>query len=357
MKLEIEPFIETPETQDQSVPENGDGDQVNGEGNGSKENGASSTESANVWVGQDCEVKEYEARYNLKMERITKAVERKKEADEDEKESRKYAMRSYKYYAPNGELQSEEVEIHSPHIIKALQDTIKDYPGLTLSAEVLMISGNPRCIFHYRKEIAKYRDELNDGIAKLHVTLALDFMQREFRGSIKKYEILVERALSHPSIKPSIEFKDVWMVFKPGDLILAGTHEKLQLLKLDEVAYYGGTCPKWRIWGWYFTHDGQAFGYCQKSFDIASYEGSKPIEKLPILPLVYHPEAEDFRTQLLDRGKKFCSLKGAHHRSYHGIASALGDERDRNQYGAVDSYPLETTMVGAQKNPSCEWCS
>ena len=349
MKLEIEPFVEPPEAQDQDLLQNGDV-QINGKENGSEQNGASDTENADIQVGQNCEVKEYEARYNLKMERTTKAVERKQDANEDEKEDRKFAIKSFKWYAANGELEREQVDIYSPHIIKALQTTIENYPGVTLSAEILIISGSPKCIFHYRKELAQYRDQLKNSVAKLHILLALDLMEREFRGSIKRYEILVDSALSNPRYDPSIEFKDIWMIFKPGDLIIVGNHETLQLLQLDEAVFCCGTNPQWSVWGWYFTHDGQAFGYCQRKFEITPFEGSKPIKKLPVFPLAYHPEAEKLRSQLLDRGKKFCSLKGTHHRSYDGIASALANERDRGQYGLIDKYPIETSMVSTRSD-------
>ncbi|KAI9665062.1 MAG: hypothetical protein M1821_006510 [Bathelium mastoideum] len=354
MKFEIDPFVE-PAQQDQERPENGinDNDGINGTASGSKESEANGTESSDDRVGQNCEVKEYEARYNLKMERITKAVDRKKDADDTESEDRKYAIKSYKYFASNGELEREEVEIYSPHIIKALQTTIKDYPGVSLSAEILIISGNPKCIFHYRKELARYRDELKDAVAKLHLFLALNYMEREFRGSIKKYEVLVEGALSNPSLDPSIGFQDIWMIFKPGELFIAGNEEKLELLRLDETTFICGSNCKWLIWGWCFTHDGNAFGYCQKKFEISPYEGNKPIKNLSVFPLIYHSEAETIRAQLLDRGKKFCSLRGTHYRSYDGIASALGNERDRNQYGLMDKFPIETTTISGRIVVDC----
>ena len=48
---------------------------------------------------------------------------------------------------------------------------------------------------------------------------------------------------------------------------------------------------------------------------------------------------------MIARGQKFVSLRGIHHKSYHGSAQALAPFRDRCTHGELDAFPLWTTAV------------
>ena len=290
--------------------------------------------------GIKCEIQEHEARYNLKGERIEKVVEGEK-VEVDTKEGMEYAMRSYKYYSKEGGLESSMVEILSPHIIKALQTVIKEYPAVSLGGDRIIIQGEVKCIFHYRKELAAYADDLGDQVARSHVLLALRFMERELRQSIKVYKATVESA----TISPSTVFRDMWMIFRPGELVVTGHDEKTQVLQVVETIISPCQPPKWVVVSRMLTYDGKSFGYADQVWEVGCFEGSKPICELPIFPLKYHEDREELVEKLVTRGRKFCGLKGSHHRSYKGIAFALGRERNRNQFGQMDAFPLETVMV------------
>ncbi|RDW91850.1 hypothetical protein BP5796_01244 [Coleophoma crateriformis] len=97
-----------------------------------------------------------------------------------------------------------------------------------------------------------------------------------------------------------------------------------------------------------FTHDESHFGYTKSTVKVQSFEGASEVRKLNIYPLKYHQNEEQLREKHAARGRKFCSLKGVHHQSYKGIATALGRELDRDSYGQVNAYPLETKMVNSR---------
>ena len=323
MKLEIETFNE-------------DGDKIHEKTNDANGEDGSHKEPSGI----KCEVQEHEARYDLKGQRIEKVIEGGN-AEVDTKEGMEYAIRSYKYYNKEGALESSMVEILSPHIIKALQKVVKEYPSVNLGGDVIIIEGQVKCLFHYRKELAAYADDLEDQAARLHVLLALHFMERELRQPIKVYEAMVESA----TISPSTVFQCMWMIFRPGELVVTGTGEKTQVLQLVDTVLSPCQPPKWVVFGRMLTHDGTSFGHADRTWEVNGFEGSKPIRELQIFPLKNHENKEIIVDKLIARGKKFCSLKGSHHKFYKGIAFALGRERNRNQYGQIDAFPLETVMV------------
>lgn len=306
-----------------------------------------------------CEVKEYEERANLKGEVILKEVEAKVAADEKD-ESTVYAMTSYKEYTREGSLSSSRLEISSPYIQDALRAVVKKYPGVSFGGDMVILSGKLRCVFHYRKELEEYRLKIEDRIAKLHVHLLLRFMEKEMRGSIRGYKANVETTTA----APSIEYKDLWMVFLPGESIVTGLDEMNQMLSLvaSDLVETSGGGRIWRITGRCLTHDGAYFGYSNKYITISPYEGTKTVRSFPVLPLRYYdtePELEQFRKFHIARGRKFCSLKGNHHRAYTGRAYTVGDELERDDCGNCRpplppnapyySYKLESITVRSAK--------
>ena len=104
-----------------------------------------------------CEVREYEGRYNLKSEKVVTVKDIKEQVDDkDKKEGKEYAMNSYRHWVRNGTLEKEYVEIYSPHIKEALRTVVKKYPGVSFQGDVIVIDGELRCVFHYRKELEEW---------------------------------------------------------------------------------------------------------------------------------------------------------------------------------------------------------
>jgi hypothetical protein len=337
MKLPIEPFKE------ESTDSSSDSDETSETENDEFTSDGPQKQGPKL----ECQIREYEEKYNFKGEAVLKLVEDKVAVDAKE-EGKEYAMTSYKHYDRDGSLARERVEIHSPHVKEALRVVIKEYPGVSFNGQSIILHGKLRCIFHYRDELEKYTKSI-EPVAKAHVDLLLRFMKKELRSSIRGYKANVETSIG----SPSIEFSDLWMIFLPGELVITGQYEACQILKLvstTTVALNGGGYL-WRITGRCFTHDGTHFGYSNKQVDIYPYEGTKSIRKLAVLPLLYYGDEnvlEPIRKSHVERGKKFCAFRGNHYRSYDGIADAVGDELEKDSCAADWSpwkYRLETVTV------------
>jgi hypothetical protein len=291
MKLDIEPLKET--SDDDGSAEDTEDDSISIDG------------PPKATPVMKCEVREYEERHNLKGEKIMKLLEDKAEGNEKD-EGKDYAMISYKHYGPDGSLHSSRLEIHSPEIKKALREVIKKYPGVSFSGETIILHGQLKCIFHYRDELEKYRQNSTEKAAKWHVHLILRFMGKELQRSVRSYKAHVETVPSNPSI----EFGDLWMAFVPGELMITGQGEARQILRLQSTIFMkdpncgqlwyaslilvGGlsTQPQsfilWEtrlnrmnnnnlnrsITGRCFTHDGIHFGYSDKIVEIYNFGGA-----------------------------------------------------------------------------------
>ena len=297
--------------------------------------------------GLKCDVKEHEAKFNaMKGERKLKVVT----AKEEEEEVREYAMESFKYFDRDGDLEKRTMEIFSSHIVQALQSVIKEYPGVNFQGPHLSVSGFVEMIFHYRNELQAYIAQQEDDVALLHIGLAIRFMERELRGCLKRYRAVVENATT----TPTIEYNDIWMVFRPGSLVFTGKKERRRIMKLvstkqEKLGIFGIGKPRWHIKCKYVTHDGDEFGYREDTIYITPYEGSKEICKLTIYPLDYHESKEELCAELVERGRLFSELSGIHYKSYYGIVSAVAHEKVLDNCSYVHYYPLEAMMVSFKR--------
>ena len=70
----------------------------------------------------------------------------------------------------------------------------------------------------------------------------------------------------------------------------------------------------------YLDFNGKLLGEVISNLLIPEFRGAKPIKSLEAFPLKYHQEMAKVKTELIERGRRFASLKGIHHTAYQGLA-------------------------------------
>jgi hypothetical protein len=300
--------------------------------------------------GLKCELKTYEARYNstgyqVALQVGTQKHNKQRYAVERDHDS---ALVVTRYYNSKKDLEYTELEIKSPHVKTALQEVVGDYPGLNLHTKKLVVRNFPKFLFHYRKELHEYGTQLQDDIAREHVAFCLRYMLTTLNKEIMGYYSLMESQ----QIPPGLEFPDLWMAFKPGDFIFVRTHYAHRVLKLVSMSQPRcSSCPIhclhscWTLSAQHLDYDGREFGYIKSEFNIHPYMGYKPLHLLDAFPMKYHPEHEMVKKMLIERGKKFVSLRGVQHRQYHGIALTLSSARKTTLLGEETDSNFQTGVV------------
>ena len=76
----------------------------------------------------------------------------------------------------------------------------------------------------------------------------------------------------------------------------------------------------YEIEGRYLEYDGKIFGMGSMEIEVPEFTGPRNISSLACYPLKYHKDAEKLKEQLVERGKKFVSLKGMQYRFHKGMA-------------------------------------
>jgi hypothetical protein len=70
----------------------------------------------------------------------------------------------------------------------------------------------------------------------------------------------------------------------------------------------------------YVDYDGANFGTRMVNLFIPAFSGAAAIADLPVLPMTFHPDAEDVQQALISRGRRWEGLGGQNLREYKGTA-------------------------------------
>lgn len=279
--------------------------------------------------GEICELHVYENRYNQKGLMVSLRIGAVDQLPVENSPNPDAALVVFRFYDQRRTLKNTVLKIQSPYMKKALQDVIRTYPGVNFdTVGSIDISGPdvPRCVFHYRQELQAYGEASDDESVREHVDFLLRYMARAMQKELVGWQTLMDST----ERSPGLEFADLWMAFKPGDLLYSNENfpeypQISQLLSIEMVQGEQkediGCVERWRILAKVLDCDGSVFSYCRWSEDIPKYDGYRSFVDLPIYPFIYHQDAALIRESLLRRGKRWLNVAaGPSHYDYAGIA-------------------------------------
>ncbi|KAF4448331.1 P-loop containing nucleoside triphosphate hydrolase protein [Fusarium austroafricanum] len=234
--------------------------------------------------GLVCETKHFDSFYNASGDRIIlpsgqKYKSKKAQADES-------ALTVTNFWDEDQDLERTVLEIKSPFMKAALKAAVPEYATFNIDVKNISITGEPRCLFHYRDELASYGATLEqnqDPEGARHVQHLISYMWEVLVVEIAAFNVL--ELLQ--DFEPSLEHKYLWMLFRPGDIV-------------------------WILEGYGIGYDGDNFGSSFRSAIIEPYEGVKPLKELSAINLDRLPEEKKriVKEELIARGRKFVSIHG-----------------------------------------------
>ncbi|KAL9005183.1 MAG: hypothetical protein Q9188_002019 [Gyalolechia gomerana] len=208
-----------------------------------------------------------------------------------------------------------------------------------------------------------------------HLRILARFLKEDMKEIFAKHELL------RSSKAEKVAFQDLWHLFMAGDLVVAESESSERSLELYQVSilpaadFFSSRRPVkeistrtegsqhlvesvykeesvsamsvFQVDVFYFDFDGQKFGPVERRLELASYEGEKNIVDLPIYPLRYHKNADQFMATMLARGKKFRELATPNeypHRDYSGLS--VGEPQEQ-----IDSQVIIDFSLAYRKHP------
>ena len=282
--------------------------------------------------GEDCELHVYERRFDTRGEEVHLRAGTKIKFIPPKRKSHRASLVLNRYFDREGEFHRTQLEIQSRHIGKALRKVIGTYDGVDFTSNFMTVEEPPRCIFHYQDELRQHAEASGDDRLKSHMQLCLEYMEKTLHQEIKVYKAL----MSNVSMSLGLEHRHLWMVFKPGCLVYEkakGTERLSRLRGICGIEDEANQIEWWELSADHIYYSGSDIGFINHDIEIKRYDGCKPLCELTAVPLQFHPEERRIRHDLLERGRKFLSLLGIHHRFYDG--GALMHNSSRGDYGTI----------------------
>ncbi|KAL2136474.1 hypothetical protein VTI74DRAFT_3493 [Chaetomium olivicolor] len=237
------------------------------------------------------------------------------EAAENE-ETATYAVvvRNQKSNDSRKKLEAHSIIVQSPLIRAALAEIMADYPGVACELTRLEFEAPFKPFVHRWKEFTQYLEKPDlDEKTKDHMKLLFDILKYEIGDNIKSFQDYVKNGV--------VSFKDLWMIFQPGTVVVAAHMGPLSAFEMVETEYMANNCGKFlQVRCDCVDYGGKEFGRYQEAINIPEFIGTKKITGLKVYPLHFHEEKEKIAAKLVMRGAVFEKLAGHHYKQYSGTA-------------------------------------
>ncbi|KAI1829405.1 hypothetical protein CBS147337_9800 [Penicillium roqueforti] len=210
------------------------------------------------------------------------------------------------------------IDIKSEGLRDILRDVLDDIKAVSLMEDKPSIEQN--FLFHFLPELdrcAENMDSSSDhGLARAeHLLLLIDHLKHAYSSTLQRLESMLQHG--------HITYDLLWALFKPDCHVYTtciGTKEP-RCVVFDAGEEMTQNDETWlNLECRFLDYDRVKFGEAGIFLRVAKFRGSKPIETLEAFPLHHHPNQEQVRKGLIERGQKFRDLAGSHFRHCKGNA-------------------------------------
>lgn len=209
--------------------------------------------------------------------------------------------------------------VYSPYVMEMLRTTLKDYPGLALALDQLPLNEPFQPLLHRWKLIDKALKAEDNWKARNHYNLFRQVIEPELKIHLQARDDAEEHGV--------IPFASIWTIFEPGNLVYWEADGQAVVGRLLQASFtkdmigselYSLSCEQ-------VDWNGEIFGFRKKAQKIDFFEGTRPVDELSVVPLSFKSNANTVRSQIINRGRKFESLRGYSFKVCDGPALGSGE--------------------------------
>jgi hypothetical protein len=216
---------------------------------------------------------------------------------------------------------STDLEVRSPHILRAFRTVMGDYPSMNFDSTLVAIPKPYAPLFHYRKELRSYAtDSSRTVVEKEHLDVLIKFMEKNLSQT--------ERDFGHAEPYQMVSYPLLWTLFRPEEVIIAqGDHfdecyivnkfeyvlEVRQGTDTDLTPYFRIDVKRW-------DYNGTRFGMSEEKLKIREFATAVKIDTLMVYPIRFHKKetTESLKERLIRRGRKWRKILERTHMHYNG---------------------------------------
>ncbi|KAI0547031.1 hypothetical protein F4679DRAFT_378080 [Xylaria curta] len=224
-----------------------------------------------------------------------------------------YAVVQYMDSSNDGGWQISRIAIHGSKLCGFLSQVLKNYPGTGIGQSRATLYNTPETsldpnfvgLFHRIDRYVKLCEEEVDPVIEEQANLLLQILKTLWGP--------FQNAIEDSRTTGGMRWSYLWVVFQPGNTVVIDRDgNELSAARVLEVrANKSWDSPlRYEVAVEVVDWNGSYSGYRKEVYGIAKYDGFKKLVDLVIYPLSYHPEPSKLRERLVQRGRKFESLRG-----------------------------------------------
>ncbi|GAW23561.1 hypothetical protein ANO14919_131280 [Xylariales sp. No.14919] len=228
-----------------------------------------------------------------------------------------YAVVRYMNRNDEGGWGISKIRIHGSKLCGFLSRVLEAYPrvGLGHTRTTLYptmtetLCPNFVGLFHEMERCIKLSEEETDPVTKKQVSLLLQILKPQWSSVRNDVEECRATGL--------IKWANLWMIYRPGDIAILRTgggdgnaQSAARIVKLDVLSKRWDRPPSYEVTLKLVDWNGSYTGYKEGTCNIPMYDGLKSLADIGICPLSHDPDPEKLRERLVQRGRRFESLRG-----------------------------------------------
>jgi hypothetical protein len=232
-----------------------------------------------------------------------KPVDETTESSKTKKEREAYAILKYRKQVDGQDWPTSYIHINNPKVQPVLEQVLEGYPGLT-QYELKTFSSPFLPFFHRWDRFTAELANATDPEIRKYLQLLADTLTDQLQNTLDTSEDI--RSSGH------VGFNKLELAFYPGTLAYRSSNG----LRAAGV-YRKGSYGYDRQGNKYFdAHvdvvdwDGRRCGLLSQTWRVYEYAGLRALTALSISPLDSHPDKEQIRAFLIERGRIFEKLRG-----------------------------------------------
>ena len=210
------------------------------------------------------------------------------------------------------------ITVFSPYILELFRTALKDYPGIATALDRVELDAPFEPLLHRWEALDEGLKENNDLKARNHFNLFRQIVEPVLAPHLKAAAECKEYGV--------IPYESVWTIFPPGSLVTWEAEGQSNIGRMEEAGTaWTMSGPAYQVTSDQVDWNGEVFGFIKETIKIQSYEGTRPVSELSIVPLDLKPNAVELKKAHIQRGRAFETLHGYHFKAYEG--SAQGTDR------------------------------
>ncbi|KAF7555173.1 hypothetical protein G7Z17_g2404 [Cylindrodendrum hubeiense] len=232
---------------------------------------------------------------------------------------------------------TQSITVHDPAMREVLGIVLAKYQDLDLELQNWTFEPPFMPLVHRWEALKDYHAKSTPGSTKNAASALLAFLTPILASSVV--------SLARTRSTGKVSFDNVWQIFPPSSIVMTkfyGIDTICKVVKYKKRHQDNCNPAGWVIDMEYVDWNGEKCGWTTTTLTIWEFEGFKRVTGLPVYPLSFNSDPAKVKANMIERGRKFESMRGYHFMVANGTKILLEtkkpEQRPVTGKVCVDAY-------------------